>query len=234
MAQSWRQYQEDVAAFFRSLGFNVAVDHDVEGVRSNHKIDVWVDFEKWGWQHRWVVECKRHTRPITKADVEILKMIVGEVGASLGFLVSESGFQSGAFQAARKTNVILSSLDELRTKSADDLMLDTLVVLDLQALRLRETIGDFTVVTQTGPGTLTSELRDGVEADKYISMFGSITMLDMALDRVRLGNLPVVIPGNLDHDPDSHIVCATVEAFALEAKALLERVESWAAAQRPE
>ena len=107
MSADWKQYQEEAAAFFRSLGFQATVDYTVEGVRSKHAIDVYVTFERWGMSHIWIVECKHRPRAVTKADVETLKSIASEIGASLAFLLSESGFQSGAFDAARKTNQVL-------------------------------------------------------------------------------------------------------------------------------
>jgi restriction system protein len=48
----WKQYQEEVATFFRSLGFKVEVNHVVEGVRSKHAIDVFVTFDRWGYSIR--------------------------------------------------------------------------------------------------------------------------------------------------------------------------------------
>ena len=50
-AQEWRQYQEDVADFFRLLGFTAEVNWVIEGIRSQHEIDVYVTFEKWGMRH---------------------------------------------------------------------------------------------------------------------------------------------------------------------------------------
>src|SRR5260370_39330873 len=149
----WKKYKEEVAAFFRSLGFKAEVNHVVEGVRSKHAIDVYVTFERWGLLHTWIVECKLHARAITKADVETLKSIASEIGASLAFLLSESGFQSGALDAARKTNVVLSSLEELRTKSRDDVMREALIALENRVLVLRDKMfRDFTCDVESGPG----------------------------------------------------------------------------------
>src|SRR5439155_23628246 len=99
----WKQYQEEAAALFRSLGFKAEVNHVVEGVRSKHVIDVYVTFDRCGLRHTWIVECKRHARPITKADVETLQSIEYEIGASLAFLLSETCFQSVASDTDRKS-----------------------------------------------------------------------------------------------------------------------------------
>lgn len=222
-----------MADFFRSLGFAAKVNYVIEGVRSTHEIDVYVTFEKWGMQHSWVVECKKHTRPIVKADVEILKTIVSEIGASLGFLLSESGFQSGAIDAAHKTNVILSSLEDIRTKSREDVLREALWSLEFNAIELQNKMQDFIIEIERGPDFDSSRLRDGVNGGQYYSMLGSIAMLKMALDRVRLGQFPVTLPGDLDKNPNSYVRCTSIEEFVSGASRVLTRVASWIAAHDP-
>lgn len=234
MATDWKQYQEEVAAFFRSLGFKAEVNHIVEGVRSKHEIDVYVTFDRWGIRHTWIVECKLHARAITKADVETLKSIASEIGASLAFLLSESGFQSGALDAARKTNVVLSSLEELQTKSSDDVMREALIVLENRGLALQDKMfREFMCDVETGPGYACSRVRDGVDGKRYYSMSGSIAMLNMALDRVRLGHLPVTLPGDFEKDPDAYVRCTTLDQFVAEATRVVQYVETWVAQQNP-
>jgi len=234
MSADWKQYQEEAAAFFRSLGFQATVDYTVEGVRSKHAIDVYVTFERWGMPHTWIVECKHRARAVTKADVETLKSIASEIGASLAFLLSESGFQSGAFDAARKTNVVLSSLDELRAKSRDDVMREALGALEIRSLELQDRLfREFRGEVESGPNFVSTRIRDGVDSNRYYSMIGSIAMLNMAFDRVRLGDFPVTLPGDFDTDPDAYVRCTNLDQFVAEAIRIIERVEQWAAQQNP-
>lgn len=234
MATDWKQYQEEAAAFFRSLGFKAEVNHTVEGVRSKHAIDVYVTFERWGMRHTWIVECKHHARAITKADVETLKSIASEIGASLAFLLSESGFRSGAIDAARKTNVVLSSLEELRTKSSDDVMREALITLENRSLALQEKLfREFMCYVEEGPGSASLRVRDGVDGERYYSMSSSIAILNMALGRARLGDLPVTLLGDFGKDPDAYIRCMTLDQFVVGATRVVERVETWAAQQKP-
>jgi hypothetical protein len=231
----WKQYQEEVAAFFGSLGFKAEVNYVVEGVRSKHRIDVYVTFDRWGLVHTWIVECKLHARAITKGDVETLKSIASEVGASLAFLLSESGFQRGAVDAAQKTNVVLSSLGELRTKSRDDVMREALIALENRSLAVLDKMSrEFTCVVQTGPNHISSRVRDGVDANRYYPMFGAIAMLNVALDHVRLGDLSVDLPGDFDKDPNAYVRCTTLDQFVAEATRVVQRVETWVAQQNPQ
>lgn len=113
MTVEWREYQQQAADFFQKFGLTAYVEHEVEGVRGVHTVDVYVEGSFHGILFRWVVECKAWKSNVPKEKVMALASIVQDVGADRGFLLSETGFQSGAVRAARKTNVTLSSLEDL-------------------------------------------------------------------------------------------------------------------------
>lgn len=109
----WREYQVEVAAFFRRQGCNAEVEKKVRGVRSKHEIDVYVQFHRSGIECTWVVECKLWKSKVPKEKVMALKSIVDDIGADRGIIVSEKGFQSGALDAVRDSNITLvTSLEE--------------------------------------------------------------------------------------------------------------------------
>lgn len=126
--KDWKQYQEDAAAYFRSLGLDALTDETIDGVRTTHDIDVLVKSHHVGFDITWIVECKHWKTPVTKLHVLALREIVTDVGADRGILLSESGFQSGAEEAANLTNVQLTSLDEMRETARDS----------FNAMRLRD------------------------------------------------------------------------------------------------
>lgn len=111
---SWSDYQEEVATFFRQLGLAAETNVAVPGVRTSHDIDVVVRSEHAGFHVLWVVECKAWKRAITKEKVLALRSIVDDIGADRGFVMAERGYQSGALEAARYANVMLTSLGDLR------------------------------------------------------------------------------------------------------------------------
>jgi restriction system protein len=128
MASTWQEYQEEVAAFFRSIGLDATTNHTVQGVRTAHDIDVFVRSHQVGFDVVWIVECKHWSTPVNKLHVLGLRQIVADLGVDRGILLCEVGFQSGAAEAAALTNVNLTSLDGLRgTASAE-----------FTAMRLRE------------------------------------------------------------------------------------------------
>ena len=70
MADSWQEYQEEVATFFRSLGLEAMTNLTVQGVRTTHDIDVFVKSHHVGFVVVWIIECKHVDRmspgPLTK------------------------------------------------------------------------------------------------------------------------------------------------------------------------
>lgn len=121
-ASEWHAYQVKVANFFQDLGMTASTDARIQGVRTSHDIDVLVEFEHAGLSLVWLVECKYWKRRVSKDHILTLRTIVEDTGADRGFVLSESGFQSGAREATHKANVTLASLGELRGEAQEHLL----------------------------------------------------------------------------------------------------------------
>ena len=117
MAADWRAYQEEAAEFFRTLGMTASTNVTLEGVRTKHAVDVLVEIELAGFSVRWIIECKHWKDRVSKLHVLALREIVSDLGADRGVILCETGFQSGAYEAAQFTNVQVSSLAELGASS---------------------------------------------------------------------------------------------------------------------
>jgi len=117
----WNDYQERVAEFFRSIGMSAETNVAVQGVRTSHDIDVLVRSSHAGFDAVWLVECKYWSTRVSKLHVLGLREIVSDTGADRGLLLSESGFQSGAIEAANMTNVRATSLAQCQVDSAAQL-----------------------------------------------------------------------------------------------------------------
>ena len=112
---NWRDYQEAVAEAFRNLGCSAEVNKTVAGARGSHNIDVFVTFDKFGHECRWIIECKLRSSPVDKSVVQTLQSIVQNTGADRGVIFCENGFQSGAHTAAQNTKVLLQgSLEDFK------------------------------------------------------------------------------------------------------------------------
>jgi hypothetical protein len=128
MAADWKDYQEEVASLFRSIGLEAETDVTLQGVRTKHDVDVVVKSHHAGFDVIWLVECKRWKSPVSKLHVLALREIVADLGADRGILLCEAGFQSGAIEAANLTNVRVASLENVRATAGGD----------ISAMRLRE------------------------------------------------------------------------------------------------
>lgn len=110
---NWKNYQEKVADFFRSLGLDAETDATVQGVRTKHNVDVLVKSHHAGFDVTWIIECKHWKSKVSKLHVLALREIVQDTGADRGILLAEAGFQSGAIEAANLTNVQVTSLENV-------------------------------------------------------------------------------------------------------------------------
>ncbi|MDC9003763.1 restriction endonuclease [Mycobacterium marinum] len=117
---AWRDYQEATAAYYRDLGLAAETDVTIEGARGSHKVDVAVRGQRAGVEFLWIVECKHWNRAVPKVVVATLSAIIQDIGADRGIILSRKGFQSGAPTLAQKSNITLTSLDELRTDTEDE------------------------------------------------------------------------------------------------------------------
>ncbi len=128
MAKTWKEYQEEAASFFRGLGLDAQTDVTVQGIRTKHDIDVLVKSHHVGFDVTWIVECKHWQTRVSKLHVLALREIVADIGADRGILLFETGFQSGAIEAATLTNVHATSLADVRKSASKEIM----------SMRLRE------------------------------------------------------------------------------------------------
>lgn len=109
----WLLYERRVLRAFQTTGYGCQHNVRVPGVRGTHQVDVFVQVPAVGGHQEWIVECKRRTRAVTKADLMTLRSIVDDVGGSHGFLVTESGAQRGAYDYAHTTNLTIASYAEI-------------------------------------------------------------------------------------------------------------------------
>ncbi len=186
MANGWQEYQEEVAAFFRSLGLEATTNFRAQGVRTVHDIDVYVKSHHVGFDITWIVECKYWNKPVSKLHVLALRTIVSELGVDRGIILCEAGFQTGAVEAANLTNVHAKSLAELRGTAS----------IDFAAMRLRE-LYDRVDACRTRYWELPKDarikagLRPGFGGDENFYGDHVITLASDLLGRAMRGAYPV-------------------------------------------
>lgn len=182
--KDWKRYQEDAAAYFRSLGLDASTDVTITGVRTNHDIDVLVKSHHVGFDITWVVECKHWQTPVSKLHVLALREIVSDAGADRGILLSEAGFQSGAKEAANLTNVQLTSIKEMRETTSES----------IYAMRFRELLSRVGVCQDRYWNIPKEErIKYGLRAEFYEHNYSGRAVIEMCTDlltRAFRGNYP--------------------------------------------
>ncbi|MEC8881470.1 MAG: restriction endonuclease [Pseudomonadota bacterium] len=136
---SWQKYQEDTAVIFNSIGWTAEIGKYVEGVRGTHEVDVFVTFKQNGIDCQWVVECKYWNSSVPKEKVLALQSIVSDIGADKGVLISKKGFQSGAIKQSKKSNILLTSLDELKELAKKEILICRAENLEKELVNLNRT-----------------------------------------------------------------------------------------------
>ncbi|AYF35406.1 restriction endonuclease [Vreelandella alkaliphila] len=119
MAEEWFVFQEKIKDHFVSIGADAETNMRIQGVRTVHDIDVLVRTRYLGEDLTWIVEAKHWKSKVTKAQVLTLRSIVDDVGADRGFIVSLAGFQSGALDASKSTNVTLKTFEQLKAHTKE-------------------------------------------------------------------------------------------------------------------
>ena len=216
--REWEVYEESVRGFFGELGLPSLRGKAVRGARGEHRVDVLVEFERFGVKQTWVVECKCWKTRVQKANVLTLQEVVDDIGADRSFLLSESGFQSGAVTAARNSNVTLSNLSDLRENAAADLNEQRWNVLMRRQVALRE----WNIETFVPKGATRSI---GLRADRWEDLLyvtAQLGMLEGAFQRSHAGAFPVIYGIGRDDKP---LRAKTMEDFLDGAARSLDEIE---------
>jgi hypothetical protein len=220
---AWKQYQEDTATLFRELGCEAATDLEVQAVRGKHLVDVSVRFSRFGLHQHWIIECKFWKSAVPKEKVLALKSIVEDIGADRGILVSESGHQSGAIDAARMTNITLTSLQGLRFAARADLLSLGLAEVHRRTAQMKAYVFSLWETTRHSANYSESKLRAGVNSNLALRLGGAVSILGMGLEEAMLGRFPAPLP--VLNDRDRIVRANDLGEFVTAASELLDRLD---------
>jgi len=208
----WKEYQEEAASLFRSMGFEATIEAVIEGARGKHEIDVWVVGTVHGVQFKWVAECKDWKTNVPKEKALALISIVQDVGADKGFLLSEVGFQSGALRVSQNTNITLTSIADLRETAQQSLQQAAAAKLHWRMTQVKQQLW-----------------RLHKQTDEYMSEYirplGEISFLDLAIDDALSGKFPTIyaVRGN-----DERLEATSWDDLIVKASEMLDRAERFA------
>ncbi len=105
----WRHLQERIAAILRECGLQAETPKTLDTVRGRVEVDVYAVDPASRPPSLYVCECKLWSRNVPQAEVLAFRSVVSDVGAHHGLFISAHGFQQGAHEVVRGTNVTLMS-----------------------------------------------------------------------------------------------------------------------------
>jgi len=111
---SWQELETQVAQVFKEMGCRVGVRRAVSTPRGTVEVDVFVKDESVIPHSLYICECKHWAKRVSQSEVHAFRMVVQEVGANRGILISKLGFQPGAIAAASCTNLDLLTWAEFQ------------------------------------------------------------------------------------------------------------------------
>jgi hypothetical protein len=112
--EDWVHLQNLVGQMFTEVGCDVETGRSLQLVRGNKEVDVWVRDPDTTPPSEYLCECKFWSKAIPQEVIHAFRTVVSDYGAHRGFIVSRVGFQSGAYDAVRKTNVNIVTFAELQ------------------------------------------------------------------------------------------------------------------------
>lgn len=112
--ESYVEYVYSVLLNLKGDNIIVSKKADIQDVFGiTHNIDVFYQFEKAGIPHKVAFECKNWNTSVSKEKVAAFAQIVGDMKGTVGIMVSNKGYQSGATKYANAHRIITLKTDEL-------------------------------------------------------------------------------------------------------------------------
>jgi len=93
---------------------NFSIQHNVHIPTDDgtYQIDIYASFIAMGVEFKVITECKRYSAPVSREKVAVLNDKIRSLGAHKGIIISTCGFQSGAYQYAKKHGIALLQIIE--------------------------------------------------------------------------------------------------------------------------
>lgn len=103
----WRKLQSDVAQILSECGFNTETEKNITTARGEVEIDVFAEDPTQTPRTTYLCECKLWNSNVPRREVHAFRTVVNDYGANWGLIISNLGFQRGAYGAAEHTNLKL-------------------------------------------------------------------------------------------------------------------------------
>lgn len=106
----WRNLQNLVCKYLNQAGYCAEVAKTIDTVRGKLEVDVFATAEN-ELLKRFICECKFWKTAVPKEKIHAFRTQVQDSGSMVGIFISSAGYQSGAVEAAKCSNVLLKDWD---------------------------------------------------------------------------------------------------------------------------
>lgn len=114
LPETWEDLQRNVTKILLESGFEAETPKLVETVRGKVEIDVYAVDNSVKPATIYLCECKHWKTAIPQTVVHGFRSVVSDYGANWGLIISANGFQSGAFEVAKNSNIKLLDWQEFQ------------------------------------------------------------------------------------------------------------------------
>jgi len=108
--KDWKDLQNKVCKLLNEAGYPSESPKEINTVRGTVEVDVFSTSED-ELIKQFICECKFWNTPIPKEKVHAFRTVVNDSGSMVGIFISKMGYQSGAYDAAYCSNVLLKDWD---------------------------------------------------------------------------------------------------------------------------
>ena len=112
----WRDLQKKVAKIYSDLGYETTIEKDIQTARGIVNVDVFSTKNVSYLTDTTIVECKHWNKPVPKTVVHAFRSVISDYGANNGYIISQNGFQSGAFLSRSPSEGSGGNLDGLTSE----------------------------------------------------------------------------------------------------------------------
>ena len=106
--KNWQDLQNKVAYILQSCGYQVETPKTIQTVRGAVEVDVLAKTD----EMTIICECKYWKYKVPQNVIFSFRTIIQVIGANKGIVIAENGFQKGAYENAKHTNIELKTWSE--------------------------------------------------------------------------------------------------------------------------
>jgi len=112
--KNWNDLQDKVNYIFNCIGLHSEKEKVLETPRGTTEVDVFAIDPQSIDKIKYIVECKNWNNKVPQTIVHAFTTVMYETGSNIGYIISKEGFQKGATEYVKSTNIKLFTYEEFQ------------------------------------------------------------------------------------------------------------------------